>query len=230
LSAISVPTASPSDADFTYRLDPAAALSPAVIGGLDGLAARAEDAGPGAVVLRLSGAPGATGEWPGEIGIHQVNHWERALRRIERLPAVTIAVAVGSCGGAALDLLLSCDYRIAGAGAVFEPPVVDGQLWPGMAIHRLTTQLGVRRARRLVMFPGRLSATDAADLGLIDEIADDPDAAAAARVAATAAGAGGEAAIRRRLLLDAAATSFEEALGAHLAACDRALRRSAEAV
>jgi len=38
---------------------------------------------------------------------------------------------------------------------------------------------------------------------------------------------GKEVAIRRQLLLDAAQHSFEEALGAHLAACDRALRRVA---
>ena len=33
--------------------------------------------------------------------------------------------------------------------------------------------------------------------------------------------------LRRRLLLDAGYTSFEDALGAHLAACDRALRLAA---
>jgi len=38
---------------------------------------------------------------------------------------------------------------------------------------------------------------------------------------------GRELSIRRRLLLEAASTSFEDALGAHLAACDRALRRAA---
>ena len=37
--------------------------------------------------------------------------------------------------------------------------------------------------------------------------------------------AGAEHAIRRQLLLEAATTSYEDALGAHLAACDRELRR-----
>jgi isomerase DpgB len=33
-------------------------------------------------------------------------------------------------------------------------------------------------------------------------------------------------AIRRRLMLDAATAAFEDALGRHLAACDRALRQT----
>jgi|SRR5882757_1224407 len=45
---------------------------------------------------------------------------------------------------------------------------------------------------------------------------------------AAAAGlrSGREPAIRRQLMYDAATTSFEEALGAHLAACDRMLRQA----
>jgi isomerase DpgB len=46
-------------------------------------------------------------------------------------------------------------------------------------------------------------------------------------VALTAGVAGEELAIRRQLLLDAGHTRFEDALGSHLAACDRALRRGA---
>jgi isomerase DpgB len=42
----------------------------------------------------------------------------------------------------------------------------------------------------------------------------------------TGAVAGAELAIRRQLLLDAPTVSFDDALGVHLAACDRAIRQA----
>ena len=66
---------------------------------------------------------------------------------------------------------------------------------------------------------------------LIDELADDPASALAAAAGAAAAFPGAEMAIRRQLMLEAPTASFEDALGVHLAACDRALRHaSAKAV
>ena len=50
------------------------------------------------------------------------------------------------------------------------------------------------------------------------------DAGVVPAVPAQHLGTGRELAIRRRLLLDATTTSYEDALGAHLAACDRAVR------
>ncbi len=54
---------------------------------------------------------------PDDLTVALVSKWERALRRLERLPAVTIAVADGDCGGPALDALLATDYRIGRRGA-----------------------------------------------------------------------------------------------------------------
>jgi isomerase DpgB len=69
-------------------------------------------------------------------------------------------------------------------------------------------------------------AADAVAMHLIDELTiDTPGALAAAEDLARAV-PGVELAIRRQLMQDAPAVSFEDALGAHLAACDRALRRS----
>ncbi|MFD9702983.1 enoyl-CoA-hydratase DpgB [Lentzea sp. NPDC059081] len=240
MSSISVTTARPGDAGLVVRVDTSAALASSLVADLAGLVDAAEDLRPGAVVVHLEGGdtPPADRVWPGATEIVHVNRWEQVLRRLERLGAVTIAVVTGRCGGGALDLVLACDYRIAAQDASVAPPLCDsGQVWPGMAVHRMTTQLGVREARRLVLFPQELTALEAVERKLIDEIAADPLAAArdkAAQVKAAlvkaaqvkAAGDGGaEAAIRRRLVLDAATTSFEESLGAHLAACDRTLRQ-----
>ncbi|MFI2612169.1 enoyl-CoA-hydratase DpgB [Kitasatospora sp. NPDC018619] len=184
-------------------------------------------------VLHVEGAPGVREQaWPGEVGIHLVNKWERALRRLERAPAAVVAVVAGECAGPALDLLLAADHRIATADTRLSPAVTDGRLWPGMAVHRLVQQLGVARARRLVLFGAEVGAAEGAELGLFDRVVEDRAAVGAVveDVAARLGGlVGGELAIRRRLLLDATTTSFEESLGAHLAACDRTLRsRSAD--
>jgi len=217
---------------FHLRIDTARPLSASLIDDLSGLCDRIEDIADRAdnpvVTLHLSDRDSAVPNlsWPGEVGIRLVNKWEQILRRLERLAAVTIAVAEDRCGGPALEVLLSCDYRIGTSGLRLKPPVYNGGLWPGMIVHRLANQLGSTRARHLVLFGSDVSATQAIQLGLIDDAVDDP-ATAVATVAKSVAGlTGSELAIRRRLLLDATTTSFEEALGAHLAACDRALRRA----
>lgn len=191
---------------------------------------RAEDAETGTTgVLRLHGrAHGADGDavsWPGgEGGIRVINRWERAVRRLERLSVVTVAVLTGRCTGPALDVLLATDYRIAEDDATLTLPTGSGHFWPGMALHRLATQIGVAPTRRLLLHAPELSATAAAELGLLDETTDDAEAALVAKTLWLGDIAGPEFAIRRRLLLDAPTTTFEDALGVHLAACDRALR------
>jgi isomerase DpgB len=185
-----------------------------------------DDADDAVVVLHLIGAddPDGLGPWPGSVAIHLVNKWERALRRLERLEAVTITVTEGVCAGPALNVLLSSDYRIAAGGTVLSLASEPADPWPGMAVHRLAHQIGVARARQLVLFGSRLTAPRALEIGLLDEVTELPGAAALAMARRAGELPGKEVAIRRRLLLDAMTSSFEDSLGVHLAACDRALR------
>lgn len=206
------------------RIDGAEPLS----AGLVDRVASACDAveGGGGVLLEVSGAPSAP--WSHGLTVGLVNKWERALRRLERSPAVTVAVADGDCGGPALDALLAADYRVATASVRLVPPVRNGVVWPGMALFRLA-QHGTNAAaiRRAALLGRPIDAADALALHLVHELAADlPEArATAAGLAATAPCA--DLAIRRQLLFDASYTGFEEALGVHLAACDRVLRRGA---
>lgn len=189
--------------------------------------ARVED-GPDnpVIVLRVGTASGEDdAETAAPVAIHLVNRWERALRRLERVNAVTLAVAEGRCGGPALEALLSSDYRIGGPELRIASSTEYGASWPGMAVHRLASQLGVAKARQLVLFGGELTADEAVAVGLVNEITDDVPGALAARIELARRLTGTEIAIRRRLLLEATSTSFEDALGTHLAACDRTLRR-----
>ena len=141
---------------------------------------------------------------------------------------MTVAVADDDCGGVALDVLLAADYRIMPAGAQLVLPVVAGVTWPGMALYRLARQTaGEALARQAVLFGTPIEANDAQAMGIVDDVPANPVLALerALKVAGAAAAVpGAEFAIRRQLMLEATTTSFEDALGPHLAACDRALR------
>lgn len=215
------------ETDLIFRVDGSGQLSEETVAGLGAVCGKAEDGDPGGfVIIRVSGVPEPG--WPGGLSVALVSKWERGLRRLERLPAVTIAVAEGDCGGAALDVLLAADYRIMPAWAKLVVPVVAGATWPGMALYRLARQAaGAAQARRAALFGTPIEAAAAQAMGVIDEVADNMAIALERAMEVTAAAGGAELAIRRQLVLEAPATTFEEALGAHLAACDRALRLAA---
>jgi isomerase DpgB len=222
-------------ADVYFEMSGGEPLSAALVSGVVDVCARVEDASAKrpTLVVRIEGVnhAGGTEPWPHESGthaIHLVTQWERTLRRVERLPAVVVAVVgAGVCRGPAFDLLLATDYRIATGDLRLELAGADGAVWPGMALYRLASQLGVAAARRLVVSRESLTALRAMEVGIIDEFALDGDGTASRipDVIESLVGVGGkEFAIRRQLIIEAASSSFDEALGPHLAACDRALR------
>jgi isomerase DpgB len=212
--------------DLAIWVDGRKPLSAQPVAAIAAVCDSAEDQGDrAAVVVHVSGAP--AGSRAGDLDVALVSKWERGLRRLERLPATTIAVAVGDCGGIALDALLATDYRIANSSVRLLVPVEDGATWPGMALYRLAQQVGAAAIRRAVLFGASLEVRDALALHLVDEVTDDTVGALTAVSERTGTFSGTELAIRRQLMFEAATVSFEEALGRHLAACDRELRRAA---
>jgi isomerase DpgB len=163
---------------------------------------------------------------PGQTHVHAVSKWEQTLRKVELLSAPTIAVAEGHCGSVAMEMLLACDYRIVTPDTMLALSRPNGGFWPGMVVHRLANQLGVARARRMVLHGAEITAARALQLDLVDVVTDDVPGALSTAGRLLTQTPGPELAIRRRLLLEASSASFEDALGAHLAACDRELRRS----
>ncbi|HEX3786042.1 MAG TPA: enoyl-CoA-hydratase DpgB [Pseudonocardiaceae bacterium] len=210
-----------------YRLliDGAVPLS-GLTASLNGLCDAAEDRpDPTIVVLALGTTLPEHRSWPTGVAIQDVNRWERAVRRLELLNCVSIALVPETCGGPALDLLLACDYRIGTAHTRLLLPVNDGQFWPGMGLYRLAHHIGLGRARRLVLWGHEVDVSQALELGLVDEAAASAQGAAAAAAVLFGRIAGADLAVRRRLLLEAPQAAFDDALGVHLAACDRELRR-----
>jgi isomerase DpgB len=210
-------------ADLVIRIDGGQPVSPELIAALTVACDAAEDDREhGVVIAHVSGAP--QGLAASARSVATVSKWERVLRRVERLRAVTIAVAEGDCGGPALEALLVTDYRIAVDGARLLMTAEDGVIWPGMALYRLCHQAGTGAARRTVLFGAPIEAGPGLAMGLIDELAGDVTGALAIATEVAAAWSATELAIRRQLMQDASSSTFENALGVHLAACDRVLR------
>ncbi|MBB4779104.1 enoyl-CoA-hydratase DpgB [Streptomyces rapamycinicus] len=180
---------------------------------------------PTVVVLRFAPSPPGAREWPGDVSIHEVNRWERAVRRLERLDNLTIAVAQGTCGGPVLDLLLAAAFRIGTPDLKLVLPVNDEHFWPGMVLYRLVQHIGPARARRIVLWGSDIPLPDAIELGIVDEVSNDVTEAVRNAAALRGRLSDREARIRRRLLEEATSAEYQDALGAHLAACDRELRR-----
>ncbi|WP_236725177.1 enoyl-CoA-hydratase DpgB [Amycolatopsis orientalis] len=212
--------------ELVLRLDGARPLSPASVEELSALCDRAEDdreAGP--VTVHVTGVPSEG--WTTGLTVGLVSKWERVVRRFERLGRLTVAVASGECAGTALDLLLAADLRIVTPGTRLRLAAVGGSTWPGMSVYRLTQQAGAAGIRRAVLLGTPIEVDRALALNLVDEVSEDPAKTLAGLAEAAAALDGAETAIRRQLIFEDGSTTFEDALGAHLAAADRALRREA---
>jgi isomerase DpgB len=183
-----------------------------------------ESAGAGFATLYVSGAP-TEKALGGVADVAAVSKWEQAVRRFERLRLPTLVVASGECGGAALDLLLAADVRVATPDLRLRLPFHEQAVWPGMAVFRLVQQLGLAAARRAVLFGAPITAGEALERGLVDRVSGNPERTLAAAARLLGRLSGPDLAIRRQLAFDAQWMSFEDALGPHLAACDRSLRR-----
>jgi isomerase DpgB len=212
--------------ELVLRLDGSRPLSAASVEELADLCDRAEDhreSGP--VTVHVTGVP--FDGWANGLTVGLVSTWERVVRRFERLGRVTVAVASGDCAGTALDILLAADVRIVAPGTRLLLARAGGAAWPGMTVYRLTQQAGAAGIRRAVLLGAPIDAARALALDLVDEVSEDPATTLAGLAEAAGAMDGAEIAIRRQLIFEAGSTTFEDALGAHLAAADRALRREA---
>jgi len=165
--------------------------------------------------------------WPGsapELNVHLISQWEQTLRQIELLNIVTCATIEGNCNECGLQLLLATDFRIFQKDATIN--INDDGIWPGMAIHRLANQLGTSVARRLVFFEKKIIADKAFETNLVDLIANDIEIEKNNFLSNITTIRFPSIALRRSLLIEATSEPFETALGSHLAACDRLLRKN----
>ena len=93
----------------------------------------------------------------------------------------TIAAIDGAALGGGCELALACDLRVASEKAFFAQPELSLGILAGAGANwRLAQAAGQQVARRMLYAGARLSAAEARTAGLVDELADDPEAAARA--------------------------------------------------
>ena len=90
---------------------------------------------------------------------------------LEAVEKPIIAAIQGPCLGGALEMALSCDFRLAAASATFGLPEIKIGALPGSGgISRLTRLVGQAEARWLVMAAQTIGAERALRVGLVSEI------------------------------------------------------------
>jgi len=93
----------------------------------------------------------------------------------------TIAAIDGAALGGGCELALACDLRVASDKAFFAQPELSLGILAGAGANwRLAQAVGQQVARRMLYAGARLSAADARAAGLVDELAEEPEAAARA--------------------------------------------------
>ncbi|UZW57033.1 enoyl-CoA hydratase/isomerase family protein [Sphingobium sp. JS3065] len=103
--------------------------------------------------------------------------------RLNDYPVPVIAAVHGFAIGGGLTLAAACDMVISTADATWSLPEVPIGLFPAWGLGAVDDRIGLARARRLALGMDRLTGTQAADWGLVDEIASEPLAHASALAA-----------------------------------------------
>ena len=87
---------------------------------------------------------------------------EETVAAIRQLPIPVIAAIEGACVGAALEIAVACDVRIAATGAHFSLPATHlGLLYRPEGVAGLVESLGRETVTRLLIFGARIPAEEA---------------------------------------------------------------------
>lgn len=111
------------------------------------------------------------GGWPEQRRAN--SGWQQLLDDLETLPQVTVAGLHGHVVGGGVLLALACDLRVASPDVVWTVPEVALGVpltWAG--IPRLVREIGVARARELVMTCRPVDAEEAREVGLVHRLAE----------------------------------------------------------
>ena len=105
----------------------------------------------------------------------------RVQHRLARADLPTIAFVEGDCVGGGCGLALACDLRVATPAARFGiTPARLGLVYPLHDVKLLTDLVGPGQAKRMLFTGQLLDAAEAARIGLVESVADSPDALASA--------------------------------------------------
>ncbi|MFN3945123.1 MAG: enoyl-CoA hydratase-related protein [Allosphingosinicella sp.] len=186
------------------------------------------------VLVLQAAAPGAfsAGADIAEFGAHaQDPDWrarnQAAIRRAQhdlaRAEKPTIALIEGVCVGGGCGLAIACDLRVAGPAARFGiTPARLGLVYSLHDTKLLVDLVGPAQAKRILFTGDLLPAEEAARIGLVDILAQDPAEAEALAAAIAAASPHSVRASKKivRRILDGQAEDDDDTLGQFAAAFD----------
>ncbi len=205
------------------------------------LAALAADERVRAVVLTGSGrsfSAGADLNWMrrtstyGEAeNLADARALAKLMATLHELPKPTVARVNGAALGGGAGLVACCDIAIASADARLGTTEVRLGLIPAVIGPYVVAAVGVRQARRLMLTGERITAVEAARLGLVHEVvpADQLDGAVAALLQELLKGGPQALAAAKRLAQDLALRPIDAALIDDTAGRIAALRATPEA-
>jgi 3-hydroxyacyl-CoA dehydrogenase len=159
---------------LTIHNPPVNAFSPGVPEGLHaGLDAAEADAGIRAVVIIgggrtfIAGADIKTFDLPRE----QAPDLRGFIARLDAFAKPTVAAIHGTALGGGLEVALACTYRVAVRDAQLGLPEVKLGVLPGAGgTQRLPRVVGTQKALEMMLSGNPVGATEAKELGLVDEI------------------------------------------------------------
>lgn len=154
------------------------ALSTAVLADLTAAARQLTDDPPGAVVItggaRVFAAGADITEFSGPDAARRIGGaFRAALDTVAAIPRMVIAAVNGVALGGGCELALACDLRIASTKAKLgQPEILLGIIPGGGGTQRLARLVGPAKAKDLICSGRQVRATEALDIGLVDELVD----------------------------------------------------------
>jgi enoyl-CoA hydratase/carnithine racemase len=175
-------TATPEGPALVLRIHNPARANALDDGILEAIARHAQDPGPTARVLVLTGggerhfsAGLDLGDLAGEALLERLRAGERrlgaAVHALATCPVPAVAVVNGAAMGGALELAIGCDWRVATDDARLGMPAARlGVVYAPEGLRRFVAVMGPARARRLFLTGRPIDAAEALRQGLVDEV------------------------------------------------------------
>jgi enoyl-CoA hydratase/carnithine racemase len=95
---------------------------------------------------------------------------ELVFRTVETLDKPVIAGVQGYCLGGGLQLIITCDVRVAADDAIFGLPAAREAFLPGMGTYRLQRLIGAGWARHLILSGENIRVEEAYRIGLVNRV------------------------------------------------------------
>lgn len=111
------------------------------------------------------------GDEAGMLLKEMTTYFHGAISRLSRMDAPVIAAVNGTAAGAGFSFAAACDIAIAADTAVFTSAYTAASLTPdGSSTYFVPRLVGMRRAMELMLTNRRLSAAEALEWGLINQV------------------------------------------------------------